>query len=55
VAAKATKPFWKRPRPNQARRKLTDAQKRRARAAARKTGRSYPNLVDNAHALKTPR
>jgi hypothetical protein len=53
--ANVKKPFWKRPRPNQPKRKLSEAQRRRARDAARKAGRRYPNLVDNAcvaHAAK---
>jgi hypothetical protein len=46
--ATSKKPPWKRPRPKKtAKRKLTPAQKQRAKASARKAGRRYPNLVDN--------
>lgn len=31
---------------------MTSAQKTRARAAAKKAGRPYPNLVDNMRAMK---
>lgn len=48
MANATKKPFWKRPRPNQPRKKLTEAQRRRARELARRAGRRYPNLVDNA-------
>jgi hypothetical protein len=36
-------------------RKLTPAQKSAARAAARKAGRRYPNLVDNMRAASKGR
>ena len=39
---------WKRKRPAaKPARKLTEAQKKEARARAAKAGRRYPNLVDN--------
>lgn len=50
--ANASKPFWKRPRPSQPKRRLTEAQRRRAREAARRAGRRYPNLVDNARVAR---
>jgi hypothetical protein len=44
---RATKPPWKRARPQQRAIHLTAAEKARAKARARKAGRRYPNLVDN--------
>lgn len=50
--ATASKP-WKNPRPKTASRtKLTPASKARAKAAAKRAGRRYPNLVDNMNAAK---
>lgn len=46
------KPFWKRPAPNPQRKKLTEAQQRRARELARRAGRRYPNLVDDARVAR---
>jgi len=40
-------PPWKRPNPKRKHTRLTAAQKARARAAAKKAGRRYPNLIDN--------
>jgi len=41
-------PPWKRQRPKgQKRQRLTPSEKVDARAAAKKAGRPYPNLVDN--------
>jgi hypothetical protein len=41
-------PIWKKKRPSGKRRtKLSPSQKKRARAAAKRAGRRYPNLVDN--------
>lgn len=53
--ATAKKAPWNRPRPKQAKRKLTPAQKRRAKASARKAGRRYPNLVDNMRVAREGR
>ncbi len=50
----ATTPPWKRKRPERLRKPLTPGQKAWARAAARKAGRPYPNLVDNMNAAKQP-
>jgi hypothetical protein len=36
-------------------RKLSIPQKRRAKAAAKKAGRPYPNLIDNMNAAKEKR
>lgn len=48
------KPVWDKPRPkNLGKSKpLTTAQKAKAKAAAKKAGRPYPNLVDNMRASK---
>jgi hypothetical protein len=44
---------WDKPSPKgSGHKKLTDAQKSRAKAAAKKAGRPYPNLVDNMNAAK---
>jgi ribosomal protein L15E len=51
---KASKPVWEKPRPKSLgkSKKLTPAQKASAKAAAKKAGRKYPNLVDNMRAAK---
>ena len=51
---KSTKPVWKKPRPKSLGKpkKLTPAQKAKAKAAAKKAGRPYPNLIDNMRAAK---
>jgi len=43
---------WSKPRPESlgAPKKLTSAKKAKAKAAARKAGRPYPNLIDNMRA-----
>lgn len=50
---KKTNP-WEKPRPKSLgeSRKLTPAQKSKAKAAAARAGRPYPNLVDNMNASK---
>ena len=46
-------PPWKKPKPAGAKHtKLTTAQKTTARAAAKKAGRKYPNLIDNMRVAK---
>jgi hypothetical protein len=54
AAKKASKPVWEKPRPKSlgAPKKLTPAQKASAKAAAKKAGRPYPNLIDNMRAAK---
>ncbi len=54
MAAKKSKPVWKKPRPKSLgkSKKLTPAQKSKAKAAAKKAGRKYPNLIDNMRAAK---
>lgn len=42
------KAFWDKKNPVKKPSKLTDSQKRAAKARAKKAGRPYPNLVDNA-------
>ena len=46
------KPFWDQPAPEGKPKKLTAAQKLRAKRRAREAGRRYPNLVDNAAVSK---
>lgn len=48
------KEVWEKPRPKSLGKpkKLTSAQKAKAKAAAKKGGRKYPNLVDNMRAAK---
>jgi hypothetical protein len=46
-------PPWKKPAPAKSKHKsLTPAQKSAARGRAKKTGRPYPNLVDNMWASR---
>ena len=51
MAAKkrSNKPVWEKPRPKSLgkSKKLTPAQKAKAKAAAKKAGRPYPNLIDS--------
>ena len=42
------KAFWDKKNPKKISKKLTSAQKTSAKARAKKAGRPYPNLVDNA-------
>ena len=48
------KPVWERERPEKLGKPkhLTPDQKSKAKAAAKKAGRPYPNLVDNMRAAK---
>ncbi len=46
------KPVWETPNPKKKSKKLTPAQKSKAKAMAAKAGRKYPNLVDNMRAAK---
>lgn len=50
--AKSTKPFWETKSPKKESKKLTPAQKASAKASAKKAGRPYPNLIDNAAAAR---
>jgi hypothetical protein len=42
------KAFWDKKNPKKTSKKLTSSQKTAAKARAKKAGRPYPNLVDNA-------
>jgi len=46
------KAFWDKKNPNKKSTPLTAAQKEKAKKMAKKAGRPYPNLVDNARAKK---
>ena len=46
------KPFWETKNPKKESKKLTSTQKSSAKARAKKAGRPYPNLVDNAAAAR---
>lgn len=46
----AKKAVWDKPNPKKKSTPLTPAQKAKAKAAAKKAGRKYPNLVDNMRA-----
>jgi hypothetical protein len=43
---------WDKPNPKGKSTPLTPAQKTKAKAAAKKAGRPYPNLVDNMNASR---
>lgn len=47
-------PPWDKKRPAGPKKTLSTADKARARARARRAGRSYPNLVDNLWAAEKP-
>ena len=47
------KPFWDQPAPEGKSKKLTAAQKLRAKKRAAAAGRPYPNLVDNMRAARS--
>ena len=55
AAKKSNKKVWEKPRPKGLgkSKKLTPAQKASAKAAAKKAGRPYPNLVDNMRAARS--
>ena len=46
------KAFWDTKNPNKKSKPLTPAQKTKAKAMAKKDGRPYPNLIDNAAAKR---
>jgi len=46
------KAFWDTKNPKKEGKKLSPSQKASAKAAAKKAGRPYPNLVDNAAAAR---
>lgn len=43
---------WEKPNPKNKSTPLTSTQKAKAKAAAKKAGRTYPNLVDNMNAAR---
>lgn len=49
-----TTPVWATKNPKKKSKKLSPAQKAKAKASAKKSGRPYPNLVDNMNATKAP-
>jgi len=46
------KKFWETKNPKKKSKPLTTSQKASAKASAKKAGRPYPNLVDNAAAAR---
>ncbi len=46
------KPVWEKPNPKKKSTPLSPAQKAKAKAAAKKAGRKYPNAVDNMRAAR---
>ena len=44
--------FWDKPNPKKKSKALTASQKSAAKARAKKAGRKYPNMVDNAWAAR---
>ena len=48
----AKKQVWDKPNPKKKSTPLTAAQKTKDKAAAKKAGRPYPNLVDNMRASR---
>jgi hypothetical protein len=49
------KEFWDQKNPKKTSKKLSSSQKATAKARAKKAGRPYPNLVDNAYAARKKR
>ena len=49
-----TTPVWATKNPKKKSKKLSPAQKAKAKASAKKAGRPYPNLVDNMNVAKAP-
>ena len=47
-----SRPVWEKPNPKKKSTPLSPAQKSKAKAAAKKAGRKYPNLVDNMRASR---
>jgi hypothetical protein len=52
---KKKKEFWETKNPNKKSTPLTPSQKKSAMARAKKAGRPYPNLVDNAAVKRASR
>ena len=51
----ASKPIWEKKNPKKKSKTLTASQKSAAKARAKKAGRKYPNMVDNAWAAQRGR
>jgi hypothetical protein len=49
---KDSKKVWEKPKPAGKSTPLTPKQKTKAKASAKKSGRPYPNLIDNMNAAK---
>jgi hypothetical protein len=49
------KPLWERQNPRRKHKKLSPAQKRKAKKMAQRAGRRYPNMVDNARVARGSR
>ena len=47
-----TKPIWEKKNPKKKSKKLTSGQIAAAKSRAKKAGRRYPNMVDNAWAAR---
>lgn len=48
----ASKPIWEKKNPKKTSKKLTASQVSAAKLRAKKAGRRYPNMVDNAWAAR---
>ena len=46
------KPIWERSNPERKHKKLSPQQKAKAKRLAKKAGRPYPNMVDNARVAR---
>jgi len=46
------KPMWERENPRRKHKKLSPQQKSKAKRLAKKAGRRYPNMVDNARVAR---
>jgi len=51
----ASKPIWEKKNPKKKSKTLTASQKSAAKARAKRAGRKYPNMVDNAWAARRGR
>jgi hypothetical protein len=52
MPARKSKPVWETKNPKKKSKKLTPAQKAKAKASAKKAGRPWPNLIDNMNAAR---
>ncbi len=51
-SSKRSKPIWERGNPRRKHKKLSPKQKSQAKRLAKKAGRRYPNMVDNARVAR---